>query len=89
MVQRSSTHIVQSDTLLELGLGALYSEEAVQSGITTDKADLIFASVPYRIMPEFQSPVDEEMEKRDAEFYTGWRRPASCSTSATTAPACS
>ena len=29
MVQRSSTHIVRSDTLMEIGLGALYSEEAV------------------------------------------------------------
>ena len=29
MVQRSSTHIVRSDTLMDIGLGALYSEEAV------------------------------------------------------------
>src|SRR6185436_9449055 len=27
MVQRSSTHIVRSDTLMDIGLGALYSEE--------------------------------------------------------------
>ena len=38
-------------------LGALYSEEAVASGITTDKADLIFASIPYRLLPAFQKPV--------------------------------
>ena len=30
MVQRSSTHIVRSDTLMDIGLGALYSEEAVR-----------------------------------------------------------
>jgi putative flavoprotein involved in K+ transport len=54
MVQRSSTHIVRSDTLMEIGLGALYSEQAVANGITTAKADLVFASVPYRILPEFQ-----------------------------------
>ena len=29
MVQRSSTHIVRSDTLMDIGLGALYSEQAV------------------------------------------------------------
>jgi len=29
MVQRSSTHIVRSETLMEVGLGDLYSEEAV------------------------------------------------------------
>lgn len=71
MVQRSSTHIVRSDTLMEVGLGALYSEEAVRKGITTEKADLIFASLPYRILHEFQIPAYAEMKKRDAEFYRG------------------
>ena len=71
MVQRSSTHIVRSDTLMDLGLGALYSEEAVANGVTTEKADLIFASLPYRIMHEFQIPAYAEMKKRDAEFYEG------------------
>ncbi len=71
MVQRSSTHIVRSDTLMEIGLGALYSEEAVRSGVTTEKADLIFASLPYRILHEFQIPAYEEMKKRDAAFYEG------------------
>jgi len=69
MVQRSSTHIVRSDTLMDIGLGALYSEQAVANGITTRKADLIFASLPYRIMHEFQIPLYEQMKKRDAKFY--------------------
>ena len=57
MVQRSSTHIVKSDSLMEIGLGDLYSERAVASGMTTEKADLTFASLPYRIMHEFQIPI--------------------------------
>jgi putative flavoprotein involved in K+ transport len=69
MVQRSSTHIVRSDTLMEIGLGALYSEEAVAAGMTTEKADMTFASVPYRIMHEFQIPLYDQMRERDAEFY--------------------
>jgi putative flavoprotein involved in K+ transport len=69
MVQRSSTHIVRSDTLMEIGLGALYSEQAVANGITTAKADLVFASVPYRILPEFQIPLYARMKERDADFY--------------------
>ena len=69
MVQRSSTHIVRSDTLMEIGLGALYSEEAVASGITTEKADMIFASLPYRILHEFQIPLYDEMRERDKDFY--------------------
>ncbi|TNC48560.1 NAD(P)/FAD-dependent oxidoreductase [Rubellimicrobium rubrum] len=71
MVQRSSTHIVRSDTLMDIGLGALYSEEALRSGVTTEKADLIFASLPYRIMHEFQIPLYDQMKERDAAFYKG------------------
>ena len=69
MVQRSSTHIARSDSLMEIGLKALYSEEAVASGISTEKADLIFASIPYRIMHVFQIPAYEEMAERDQDFY--------------------
>ena len=69
MVQRSSTHIARSDSLMEIGLKALYSEEAVASGISTEKADLIFASIPYRIMHVFQIPAYEAMAERDKDFY--------------------
>jgi putative flavoprotein involved in K+ transport len=69
MVQRSSTHIVRSDSLMDIGLGALYSEEAVASGMTTEKADLVFASLPYRIMHEFQIPLYDAMRERDQDFY--------------------
>ena len=69
MVQRSSTHIAKSDTLMELALGGLYSESAVKNGIDHHTADLIFASVPYKIMHAFQIPVYEEMAKRDKELY--------------------
>ena len=69
MVQRSSTHIVRSATLMDIGLGALYSEQAVANGVTTRKADLIFASLPYRILHEFQIPLYEQMRERDKDFY--------------------
>ncbi|AZO29529.1 NAD(P)/FAD-dependent oxidoreductase [Mesorhizobium sp. M1B.F.Ca.ET.045.04.1.1] len=69
MVQRSSTHIVRSDTLMDIGLGALYSEQAVENGMTTRKADMIFASLPYRILHEFQIPLYQQMKERDAKFY--------------------
>ena len=69
MVQRSSTHIVKSDSLMDIGLGALYSEQAVAGGMSTEKADLVFASLPYRIMHEFQIPLYEQMRERDRDFY--------------------
>lgn len=69
MVQRSSTHIVKSASLMEHGLGDLYSERALEAGMTTEKADLVFASLPYRIMHEFQIPAYEKMAEVDADFY--------------------
>ncbi|MDN5586511.1 MAG: NAD(P)/FAD-dependent oxidoreductase [Brevibacterium sp.] len=69
MVQRSSTHIVKSDSLMDIGLGDLYSEKALANGVTTEKADLTFASLPYRIMHEFQIPLYEQMKERDKDFY--------------------
>lgn len=69
MIQRSSTHIVKSSTLMDIALGGLYSEKAVQSGVTTEKADLIFASLPYRIMHEFQIPTYKAIAEHDKEYY--------------------
>jgi putative flavoprotein involved in K+ transport len=69
MVQRSSTHIVRSDSLMEIALRPLYSEEAVASGVTTERADMVFASMPYRIMAELQVPVYDEIRERDKDFY--------------------
>ena len=69
MVQRSSTHIVKSDSLMDIALGGLYSEQAVEAGMTTYKADMTFASLPYRIMHEFQIPVYDAIRKQDADFY--------------------
>ncbi len=71
MVQRSTTHIVRSDPLMKHGLGSLYSEEAVASGMTTAKADLTFASIPYAVLPTFQKPIYDAIRSEDAAFYAG------------------
>jgi len=70
MIQRSSTHIAPSDSLMELALGGLYSEQAVKNGIDHHTADLVFASVPYKIMHTFHIPVYDAMKKRDADLYS-------------------
>ncbi|MDO7909249.1 NAD(P)/FAD-dependent oxidoreductase [Pseudomonas sp. 22-AL-CL-001] len=69
MVQRSSTHIVRSDSLMELVFGGLYSEDALAAGLTTDKADMLFASIPYKVMPRFHQPLFEAIKTRDQAFY--------------------
>ncbi|EAU41542.1 hypothetical protein FP2506_13954 [Fulvimarina pelagi HTCC2506] len=71
MVQRSSTHIIRSEPLMEHGLGDLYSERAVESGVDTHTADMIFASLPYRILHEFQKPVYDKVKELDKAFYDG------------------
>ena len=48
---------------MDLGLGDLYSERALAAGMTTEKADMIFASLPYRIMHEFQIPVYDAIQR--------------------------
>jgi putative flavoprotein involved in K+ transport len=69
MVQRSSTHVVRSDSLMEHIVGPLYSEEAVASGIDTRTADMTFASLPYRIMHQFQKPGFDLIREQDADYY--------------------
>ncbi len=69
MVQRSSTHVIRSESLMEYALGDLYSERAVAAGVTTERADLIFASLPYRIMHEFQIPVYQKVAEVDKDYY--------------------
>lgn len=69
MCQRSSTHIAKSDTLMDLALGGLYSEDALANGVTTEMADMIFASLPYRILPSLQVPVYAQMKERDKDLY--------------------
>ena len=56
MVQRSPTTVIRSETLMELAFGELYSEAALKNGITTDKADLLFASLPFRLMADRAAP---------------------------------
>ncbi len=69
MVQRSSTLVVKSETLMDVALGDLYSERAVANGMDHNTADLVFASVPYRVMPALQVPLYDRMRERDAGFY--------------------
>jgi len=69
MVQRSPTVVARSESLMELALGPLYSEEALSRGITTDIADLTVASIPYRVAPRRSIQVVEEIRRRDSDLY--------------------
>jgi putative flavoprotein involved in K+ transport len=68
MVQRSPTTVVRSETLMEMAFTGLYSEQALQNGITVEKADLIFASTPFRLLTRSQIPLAAKMAERDADL---------------------
>lgn len=69
MVQRSPTTVVRSQTIIEIALAGLYSEEARAAGVTTEIADAINASVPYGLLAKFQKPVTDLVRELDADFY--------------------
>jgi putative flavoprotein involved in K+ transport len=69
MVQRTSTHVAKSDTLMELEAGPLYSEDAVARGIDVNKADLLYAATPYKIQAIGLIDVTNKIRERDADFY--------------------
>lgn len=71
MIQRAPSIVVRSDTLMTHGFGDLYSEEAVARGMTTDKADLVVASLPFRLIADAQRPLYETIAREDAKFYRG------------------
>lgn len=74
MVQRSSTLVARVDSVTDMVIAPLYSERAVARGITTDIADFIFASIPYRVMPQGQKKTFDAMRQHDGEFYDRLRK---------------
>ncbi|MEO5745757.1 MAG: NAD(P)/FAD-dependent oxidoreductase [Terracoccus sp.] len=74
MLQRSSTHIVRSDSLMKTVLGPLYSEEAIAAGVDHDLADLIFASIPYKVLPDVQRVAFDAIREQDKDFYAALER---------------
>src|SRR5439155_1059317 len=71
MIQRSSSVVCTSDALMEHAWGKLYSQAALEAGITTEIADLTVASTPFKLLPAQMKPVYETIRKRDAQLYEG------------------
>ena len=69
MLQRSSTLVARSETLQEMGWGRLFSEDALRRGITTERADMTLASMPYRLLTEVQKSTTALIARKDADFY--------------------
>jgi putative flavoprotein involved in K+ transport len=70
MVQRSPSIVVRRDTMLEAFAGA-YSEAAVARGLTAEKADLLFAATPHRLLAAMQIEAVKQIQQKDSAFYEG------------------
>ena len=74
MVQRSSTCIIRCDSMVEVVNKPLYSEEARRAGLTVEQADLEDASIPFRLIPRFHTPLYREIAERDRALYDKLRK---------------
>jgi len=66
MLQRSSTTVIRGG---RGGGVSNYSEWAVEQGITTETADLLAASTPYRVAPAAGIDATKRMREAEAEYY--------------------
>ena len=70
MIQRSSTHIIRQSTMTDVLLKPAYSQEAVEAGLTTERADMIVASVPLRLSEISSRQVWAAIRVAEAPFYS-------------------
>jgi putative flavoprotein involved in K+ transport len=68
MVQRAPTIVARLARMIDV-IAASYSDEAVAQGITTDKADLLFASLPLKLLTRRWVAATAAIRQQDAEFY--------------------
>ncbi len=69
LVQRSSSLVVRQEDYCERVLGPLYSAEAVAKGITTDKADILQASMPLRLLEKRHKKIWDEIREDQKDYY--------------------
>jgi putative flavoprotein involved in K+ transport len=69
MVQRSPTLVAPMPALERLAFAGSYSEQALAAGITPDDADLTTASIPYKLLPQWQKPIYDAMRRDYADLY--------------------
>ncbi|MBD0864872.1 MAG: NAD(P)/FAD-dependent oxidoreductase [Rhodobacteraceae bacterium] len=69
LVQRSSSLVVRQSDYCEKVLGPLYSAEAVAKGITTDKADILQASVPLRLLEKKHRVIWDGIRAEQSAYY--------------------
>jgi len=74
MLQRSAGLVVSEEAILEIGMKALYSEEAVARGVSHEDADLTTTTLPYRVQEERWREGTARMRALDAALHESLRK---------------
>jgi putative flavoprotein involved in K+ transport len=69
LIQRSTSLVVRQDDYCDKVLGPLYSADAVSRGITTDKADILQASVPLRLLEKKHKKIWDSIRQEQKSYY--------------------
>lgn len=69
MIQRSPTTVIKASALRRITEAGPYSEAAMETGIDTDRADLMMASIPFRLKEPIDRRNCERIRMEDAAFY--------------------
>lgn len=70
ILQRSTTHIVTSDSLMETSLKGLYDEEAAKT-MDVNTADLTFSGIPFKVLPSLHQECVKDQKVKDAVLLEG------------------
>lgn len=73
MIQRSPTTVIKASTLRRNGDLGPWSEHAREKGITTERGDLMVASMPFRPKERIDRANCEKYQREDAVFYDALR----------------
>ncbi|CAN5407843.1 NAD(P)/FAD-dependent oxidoreductase [soil metagenome] len=69
MIQRSPTTVIKATALRRLQDAGYYSEQAVEAGLSTDDADLLANSMPFRAREPQDQRTCLAIQDADAPFY--------------------
>jgi putative flavoprotein involved in K+ transport len=72
MIQRSPTLVTRLESLLPAI--AMYDTDAPGPKLPVELPDLLVASIPNRLMPQFQAPLVAAIKAQDEAFYEGLRK---------------
>eukprot|EP00966_Prymnesium_polylepis_P076328 1769192-Prymnesium_polylepis.1 len=74
MLQRSAGLVVSEESILGVGMNALYSEDAIERGITHELADLIVTTLPLKLQEERWRLGTAQMRQQDAAMHAALER---------------